>query len=123
MKIILNIFRNALGGLIAFIIFLIPVKKIKRSVGQQQKVDNECRNLELYQFFACPFCIKTRRAIRRLNLKIVTRSAQGKNIYREELLKEVGKVQVPCLKINENDKSIWILESSEIISYLEKRFT
>ncbi|CAC9434286.1 Glutaredoxin [uncultured Gammaproteobacteria bacterium] len=123
MKLLLKGFRNGLGAIIALISWLIPVNKVKRSVEQQQEVDGQTANIELYQFFGCPFCIKARRAIRRLNLKIITRDAQNrKGVFRAELLKKTGKVQVPCLKITTGDKVEWMLETSEIIAYLEKRF-
>ena len=123
MKLLLKGFRNGLGAIIAFVSWLIPVKKVKRSTEQQQEVDKQTINIELYQFFGCPFCIKTRRVIRRLNLKIVTRDAQNRQgAYRAELLKETGKTQVPCLKITNGNKVEWMLETSEIIAYLEKHF-
>lgn len=123
MKLLLKGFRNGLGAIIALVSWLIPVSKVKRSDAEQKKVDAETANIELYQFFGCPFCIKARRAIRRLNLKIVTRNAQDRNgIFRAELLKETGKTQVPCLKITQGDEVEWMLETAEIIAYLDKRF-
>ncbi|CAC9528872.1 Glutaredoxin [Bathymodiolus heckerae thiotrophic gill symbiont] len=123
MKLLLKAFRNGLGVLIALISRLIPVKKVKRDVKAQEAADNKAKNIELYQFFACPFCIMSRRVIRCLNIKIVTRDAQTRGgIYREEMLKEAGKVQVPCLKITENGKVSWMYESAVIKDYLEKEF-
>lgn len=122
MKLLLKFFRNALGAMIAFFSWIIPSSQIKRSIHTQQKVDEQSKNTELYQFFGCPFCIKTRRAIRRLNLNIVIRNAQCSGIYRNELAQGIGKVQVPCLKITDGDKVEWMLESSDIVAYLEKRF-
>ncbi|CAB5501131.1 Glutaredoxin [uncultured Gammaproteobacteria bacterium] len=123
MKLLLKGFRNGLGAIIAFISWLIPVSKVKRGESEQQEVDEQTANIELYQFFGCPFCIKSRRVIRRLNLNIVTRDAQNRQgVYRAELLKETGKTQVPCLKITKGDKVEWMLETSQIIAYLEKRF-
>ncbi|CAC9529967.1 Glutaredoxin [uncultured Gammaproteobacteria bacterium] len=123
MKLLLKGFRNGLGAIIAFISWLIPVIKVKRGESEQQEVDEQTANIELYQFFGCPFCIKSRRVIRRLNLNIVTRDAQNRQgVYRAELLKETGKTQVPCLKITKGDKVEWMLETSQIIAYLEKRF-
>ncbi len=123
MKFLLKVFRNVLGAIIAFISWLIPVSKVKRGEFEQKEVDKQTVNIELYQFFGCPFCIKTRRKIRRLNLKIVTRDAQNRqSAYRAELFKETGKTQVPCLKIINGDKVEWMLETSEIIVYLTKRF-
>ncbi len=123
MKLLLKAFRNGLGAIIAFVSWVIPVSKVKRTVKQQKEIDAQTENIELYQFFGCPFCIKTRRAIRRLNLNIIARDAQNRQgVFRAELLKETGKTQVPCLKITENGKVEWMSETVKIIEYLEKRF-
>ncbi|WP_428087665.1 glutaredoxin family protein [Candidatus Thioglobus sp.] len=127
MKFLLKAFRNGLGALIAFISRLIPTNKIKRDAQAQELADVKAKNIELYQFFACPFCIMSRRVIRRLNIKIVTRNAQAAyngsdTKYRQEMLKETGKIQVPCLKITDGDKVTWLFESAEIKTYLEKEF-
>ncbi len=123
MKLLLKAFRNGLGALIALISWLIPVSKVKRDDQQQQKVDEKTKNIELYQFFACPFCIKARRTIRRLNLKITTRNAQPQDsTYRAEMSKDAGKVKVPCLKITSGDEVEWLFESDGIANYLEKNF-
>jgi glutaredoxin len=122
MKILVKLARNGLGGVIAFIARIIPVIKVKRSPEQQAKVDERTKNLELYQFFGCPFCIKTRRAIRRLNLNIEKRNAQGNTPYRQELLDSGGKVQVPCLKITDGENTTWMYEANNIIKYLEENY-
>ena len=122
MKLLLKIFRNGLGAIIAFVSWIIPTNKVIRSEAQQQAVDQQTKELELYQFFACPFCIKSRRLIRKLNLKIVVRNAQTAGLYRDELLKEGNKVQVPCLKISQDSKTTWLYESSAIEAYLKERF-
>lgn len=123
MKFLLKTFRNGLGAIIAFVSWLVPVSKVQRSDEEQKIIDAQTANIELYQFFGCPFCIKSRRAIRRLKLKIIVRNAQnGKGVFRTELLRETGKIQVPCLKITENSKVEWMFETSEIITYLDRRF-
>ena len=55
MKLLLKGFRNGLGAIIAFISWLIPVSKVKRGESEQQEVDEQTANIELYQFFGCPF--------------------------------------------------------------------
>ncbi len=97
-----------------------PPKILKRNAVEQEKVDQQTQGLVLYQFFACPFCIKTRRAIRRLALNIQTREIQGE--YRAELLAEGGKIKAPCLKIVEGEEVRWLYESDDIIAYLDRRF-
>ncbi len=121
MKIILKALREGLGRVIVFFDWVFSPKKMKRSEQVQSSVDKETKSLKLYQFYACPFCIKTRRAIKRLNLKIETRNAQSGQ-YRAELLAGGGEVKVPCLRIQQSDKVTWMYESSDIIAYLEQRF-
>lgn len=122
MKLIIKFVRNLLGGIIALADLLTRGGKQKRSNEQQQAVNSEASQLALYQFFACPFCIKTRRAIYKLNLPIEKRNASEGSPYRAELESEGGKVKVPCLRIEQDGKVEWMYESSEIISYLQKRF-
>ncbi|MGO3740530.1 glutathione S-transferase N-terminal domain-containing protein [Marinomonas foliarum] len=122
MKLFIKLIRNLLGLIIATLDVLTRGTKLKRSLEEQQQVNVQAANLALYQFFACPFCIKTRRAIYKLNLPIEKRNAQEGSPHREALLQGGGKVKVPCLRIEEEGKVEWLYESSEIIRYLEKRF-
>lgn len=122
MKLLLNLIRNLLGGLIAAIDFVTRGSKLKRAPHSQQQVESELQKLTLYQFFACPFCIKTRRVMHKLNLPIAKRNASQGSPYRQELLQGGGKIQTPCLRIEAQGKTEWLYESSEIISYLQKRF-
>ncbi len=119
---LLKALRNGLGYTIAGIDRLTRPKPIQRSAEEQQKVDEAVSHLSLYQFYGCPFCIKTRRAIHRLNLPITYRDAQSPGRWRDELQREGGEVKVPCLRIEEGDKVTWMYESSDIIQYLEDRF-
>jgi glutaredoxin len=122
MKLLINLIRNLLGGIIAAIDFITRGSKLKRTSQAQQQVEAELQKLSLYQFFACPFCIKTRRAMYKLNLPIVKRNASQGSPFRDELLQGGGKIQTPCLRIEKDDGVEWLYESSAIISYLEKRF-
>ncbi|MHA5666064.1 glutaredoxin family protein, partial [Pseudomonas aeruginosa] len=68
------------------------------------------------------FCVKTRRAMHRLNLPMQLKDAMNDPQARQALLEGGGKVKVPCLRIEENGQVRWMYESSEIIAYLEGRF-
>ncbi|WP_211829737.1 glutathione S-transferase N-terminal domain-containing protein [Kistimonas asteriae] len=115
--------RWILGRLILLLNALIPVGSVKRSPEAQAIVDQATASLVLYQFEACPFCVKVRRGMKRLRLKIETRDAKRCQQAHEELLQGGGKVKVPCLRIEkENGEVRWMYESSDIISYLEQRF-
>ena len=118
---LLKLLRNGLGNLIILISFFIPIKRLKRSAGDQKCVNEATESISLYQFNACPFCLKTRRAFSRLNLNIQIRDAL-KNPDRADLLAGGGSIKVPCLRIDYKDETIWMYESNEIINYLEQRF-
>jgi len=118
---LLKLLREGLGRLIILVSFFIPIKTQTRSAKEQECVDKATASLSLYQFYACPFCLKTRRAFKRLGLNIETRNAQ-KGPHRTDLLAEGGAIKVPCLRIDNTNETIWIYESSEIIQYLEQRF-
>jgi glutaredoxin len=122
MKLLISLIRNLLGGIIAAIDLITRGSKLKRTTEAQNQVEAELKKLSLFQFFACPFCIKTRRAMHKMNLPIVKRNASQGSPFRDELLKGGGKVQTPCLRVESDNGVEWLYESSAIISYLEKRF-
>jgi len=115
--------RVGLGQLVILIDFLTRPAKKKRSTDAQAAVDASAKDLTLYQFQACPFCVKTRRTLRRLNVPVALRDAKNNEIDRQTLLTEGGKIKVPCLLIGKGDKTVWMYESKVIIDYLDKRFS
>ena len=117
----MKIIRWLLGRLILILNFIFAPTKLKRTVELQQKIDQETQNLQLYQFQACPFCVKVRRALRRNSLNILLVDAK-KSLNKQKLAEQGGQIKVPCLRIEEKGKVTWMYESSDIISYLETRF-
>lgn len=100
-----------------------PPRAMIRPAAEQQEVDTRSKHLVLYQFRMCPYCVKARRAIKRLSLNIETRDALRESSSREELLAGGGKIKVPCLRIADEDgNTTWMYESSDIITYLQGRF-
>ena len=98
-------------------------KGVQRPEEQQKRIDSEAKNLTLYQFKTCPFCIKVKRMMSRLSLNVETVDAQHDDEVRNELLMQGGKVSVPCLKIvDKQGEATWMYESSDINQYLEQRF-
>jgi len=120
---IVKLIREGLGRIIIFLDLITRPKKMTRTTNAQQAVDKEAQGLSLYQFYACPFCIKVRRALHRLNLDITLRDAQNDTQYRTELLEKGGRKKVPCLRIEENNNVKWMYESKDIIQYLTARFS
>jgi glutaredoxin len=94
-----------------------------RTPEAQADVDRQCRDLALYQFNTCPFCIKVRREMRRLSLNIELRDTQHDAAHRDALVQGGGKPVVPCLRIrDEQGNSRWMYESGDIVAYLRERF-
>ncbi|MBR7889804.1 glutathione S-transferase N-terminal domain-containing protein [Marinomonas sp. A79] len=122
MSFLIKLIRNLLGTLIVLVDLITRGGKLKRSPEKQQDVNSQAKALSLYQFYACPFCIKTRRAIYKLNAPIEMRNASEGSPHRAELEQGGGRIKVPCLRIEEEGKVEWMYESSDIIAYLEKRF-
>ncbi len=62
--------------------------------------------------------------MKRQGLSIQTRDAKRSESARDELVSGGGNLKVPCLKIDQPDgTSSWLYESSEIIAYLNGRFS
>lgn len=120
-KLILKGVREGLGRVIVFADFVTRKKPISRSPEQQLNVQSAVQGLSLYQFYACPFCVKTRRVIHRLNLPIAYKDATV-DPHRSELARQGGRIKVPCLRIEENNNVRWMYESTDIIQYLNTRF-
>ena len=119
---IFKLIRWPLGRLILLTDFLTRPKPPARPEPVQQRIDDAMAPLAMYQFHACPFCVKTRRAIRRLGLNIELRDARNDARWRDALEQGGGRIQVPCLYIPDNPPGEqWMYESDDIIAYLEQR--
>ncbi|AXA26166.1 glutaredoxin family protein [Pseudomonas putida] len=119
---IVKALRVGLGQLIVFGDWISRPAKRQRDAAAQAQVERQAKGLALYQFHACPFCVKTRRALHRLNVPVALRDAKNDPQHRQALQEGGGRVKVPCLRIEEDGKVTWMYESKDIIGYLEKRF-
>lgn len=114
--------RIVLGKFILLLNFVFRPAGVKRSQEDQTAADEKAKTLTLYQFEACPFCVKVRREIKRQSVDISLKDAKSDAIAREELLNGGGQIKVPCLKINKEGNETWMYESSDIVAYLQKEF-
>ena len=120
----MNVIRNVLGALIVFLdrVFA-PRLEVSRTPAEQTRVDHEVSALQLYQFAGCPFCVKVRRAAKRLGLQLVLKDARHDEKAKRELIEGGGEFQTPCLRIASPDGQVrWLYESSDIITFLEERY-
>ncbi|GGK61260.1 glutathione S-transferase N-terminal domain-containing protein [Amphritea balenae] len=115
--------RWFLGRIILLLNAVFSPRPVKREADVQRQLDLRTANLSLYQFEACPFCVKVRRSMRRNGLNIELRDAKKVELHRDELLQGGGRVKVPCLRIDDADGEVrWMYESSDIIHYLEQTY-
>ena len=123
MKYLFRVIRWPLGQLVILIDWITrpPLPQIDEP--RRSELDSVTASIKLYQFRQCPFCVRTRRNIRRLGLNIELRDARNDPQWQRELIEDGGKYQVPCLRlIDAQGDSEWIYGSKEIIGYLEQRF-
>lgn len=80
----------------------------------------EIRSLVLYHRTGCPYCEKVLSALNRLNMQIELRDLQGSVENGKALVAGGGKLQVPCLRIEDTQGHvIWMYESADIVRYLD----
>lgn len=119
----MKVIRWILGKIILLVEALFAPKGVQRLPEAQGRVDQQTARLALYQFKACPFCVRVRFTMRRWRLNIATRDAQNNPQYKKELIEQGGEYMVPCLRIEKEDGTVqWLYESANIISYLTERF-
>lgn len=115
--------RIVLGPFMLLWEWLTRPRAIVRPAVAQAEVERHCRDLALYEFRTCPFCIKVRQEMRRLSLPIERRDAQHPGPHRDALVAGGGKAMVPCLRITEAGGDVrWLYESGAIVAYLRERF-
>ncbi len=122
MKYLMRAIRAVLGPLILLWDRLFPPTPVAREAAAQREIEAEAEKLKLYQFRACPFCVKVRRRMAQLALPVETRDTKRNETWREELLREGGSPKVPCLRIEQDQSVQWLYESSAINEYLQARF-
>jgi glutaredoxin len=123
MKYLFRTIRWPLGQLVIFFDWISRPPIPQMSPSRRAELDSITSTMKLYQFKQCPFCVKTRRNIRRLGLNIEQRDARNDPQWNNELINEGGKYQVPCLRlVDEAGASEWLYGSDNIIRYLDQRF-
>lgn len=127
MKTVIRFFFKTLRILLGPVMLLWEIvsrpSPLVRPAALQAEVDQQCKDLVLYQFRTCPFCLKVRQAMHGLSLPIARRDAQYDEKSRADLLQGSGFTKVPCLKITDSKGHVqWLSESGAIIAYLHGRF-
>jgi len=120
----MDLLRWLVGRMVLLVNWLTWPAAGRRPPAEQAEVEQALAGYALYQFNACPFCVKVRRAMRRLNLPIELRNARVEGAHRDALRAQGdGVVKVPCLRIDHPDGTTrWMYESDDIVAHLNERF-
>jgi len=116
--------RWIVGRILLILNWVTFPSKGKRSEDELKKITDELSAYTLYEFKSCPFCIRVRRKLQKLNLSVNIKDAKVEGPDREDLLKGGGRVKVPCLRIKQGDTGLdqWMYESKTIMAFLEEKF-
>lgn len=120
----MSVIRFILGKLILLLNWVFTPRGLQRTTAAQEEINRQTAALTLYQYQACPFCVKVRRAMKRQTLNIEIRDVKRSDDAKEELLAGGGLLKVPCLRIDNAEAGVqWMYESGDIISFLESKFS
>ena len=117
----MKLIRWVLGLLILSADYITRPKPIVRDLHKQKEIDDLTSGMALYQFKACPFCVKVRRHMRKYALNIELRDAKNDQKSKHELIVEGGKHKVPCLRIDDKQNTTWLYSSNDICAFLDKK--
>ncbi len=93
-----------------------------RSAQQQRALLEASAGHALYIMSGCPYCIRVLLQMRRLGLPIEVRNVSSEPRHAGDLRQYGGKLQAPCLRIEQQGEVRWMYESADIIHYLKQRF-
>jgi glutaredoxin len=118
----MRLIRSILGFLILKWDAFTAPEPMHRDPEKQRQIEAETSTMTLYQLHACPFCVKVRREMRRLNLPIAMKDVGTDAAASRELVSGGKLDQVPCLRIDGPQGTQWMYESSAINDFLRARF-
>jgi len=77
--------------------------------------------LSLYYQDTCPFCQWVLPKIDATGVQVELRNIDLEPAFRAELIREGGKAQVPCLKIERRgEEDVWLYESADIVTWMKE---
>ena len=116
----MKVVRSILGRMIIFLDFVFTPKSKVRDISSQNLVNKITKHYKLYQYNACPFCVKVRRFLKKESINIELINAKN-DLFKKKLIQNGGILKVPCLRVESQKKQVkWIYESNEIIDFISK---
>ena len=117
----MQVIRFILGRIILFLDWVTSPRPVLVSNHRLSEIEKFTSNMIMYEFKACPFCVRVRRFMKRNNINNTTKDARKDKLAAQELIDGGGKLQVPWLAITKDDGSVdWMYESKDIINLFSK---
>lgn len=85
-----------------------------RPVPDTVPAPDQQRELVLFKYDACPYCVRVLRTLQKLDLEVELRDTRRDPQARAELRSQTGRTQVPCLFVDGQA----LFESADITSWL-----
>ena len=105
---------------IIFLDFVFTPKARLREKSSQDLVNKISNSYKLYQYYACPFCVKVRRFLRKESINIEFIDAKDE-FHKKDLIQKGGMLKVPCLRVETKKNQVkWIYGSNEIINFISQ---
>ena len=116
----MKIIRWTLGRLIILLDYIFSPKPIGRDKTFQDLVNKISSRYKLYQYYACPFCVKVRRFLKKESINIEYIDAKD-DFHKKDLIQNGGILKDPCLRVETKKNQVkWIYESNEIINFISQ---
>ncbi len=117
----MKVIRWILGRMIILLDFAFTPKSRLRDKSSQELINKITKPYKLYQYNACPFCVKVRRFLKKESINIQLINAKNE-VYKKDLIEYGGILKVPCLRVEvEKNEVKWLYESNEIINFISKK--
>ena len=116
------VIRWLLGRIILLINVVFSPSSLRHSEQVAQNLATALEGISLYQYAACPFCVKVRRALKRNGMVLPLVDAKQDDA-KQTLVEQGGKLMVPCLRIEKQGDVKWLYESSDIVAFLHQILT
>jgi glutaredoxin len=119
----MNMLLRRLAGLAVGVAgWLTRPTPIERSPQELRLLAGEIKRLRIYDYPNCPRSLKLRQTLHRLNLDIQYCDIRKCQVHRDNLLAELGRVDAPCLRIEDAGRVSWLCDAEQIVAYLNQRF-
>ena len=80
----MNIIRFILGRIILFLDWMTSPKPIPVSPEKIKFIQEKVKDMEIYEFKACPFCVRVRRFMKKNNISIKIKDARRNKDFADE---------------------------------------